>query len=174
MLLFVKIGVVAFSVVAIISDVPDPRVMDQPPRDPKEKLVNRHTSIRWFVNGLIVATSALLLLTWGPDEPSTSEPSISMTMAFATVALATTAFGLTMRREHQPAWAAPLFPYLSWIGLGALVTWLAVELPLLQRVLDTVSLTGAQWLLVVGLALIAPVLVEIDKAVGRYLSRASG
>jgi len=174
MLLFIKIGVVAFSVVAIITDVPDPRVMDQPPRDPKEKLVNRHTSIRWFINGLIVATSALLLLTWGPDEPSTSEPSISMTMAFATVALATTAFGLTMRREHQPAWAAPLFPYLSWIGLGALVTWLAVELPLLQRPLDTVSLTGAQWLLVVGLALIAPVLVEIDKAVGRYRSRQSG
>ena len=171
MLLFIKIGVVAFAVIAIITDVPDPNVMQDPPRDPKEQLVNRHTSIRWLVNGLIVATTALLLLTWGPDEPSTTEPSISMTMAFATVALTTTAFGLTMRREHQPAWAAPIFPYLKWIGLGALVTWLAVELPLLQRVLDTVSLTGAQWLVVVGLSLIAPTLVEIDKGIGRWRSR---
>ena len=81
-----------------------------------------------------------------------------------------TAFGLTMRRERQPAWAAPIFPYLTWIGLGALVTWLAVELPLLQRVLDTVSLTGAQWLVVVGLSLIAPTLVEIDKGIGRWRS----
>ena len=167
MLLFAKMGVVAFSVVALITDVPDPGVMEQPPRDPKEQLVNKGSTIRWFINGFIVAVSALLLLIWGPDEPSTTGPSISMTMAFASVALAATGFGLTMRRRLQPAWAGPLFPYLGWIGLGALTTWLAVELPVLQRVLGTVSLTGSQWLIVLGVSMLAPVLVEADKAVQR-------
>jgi Ca2+-transporting ATPase len=35
----------------------------------------------------------------------------------------------------------------------------------LQRLLDTTSLTGDQWLVVVGLSLIAPAVVAIDKFV---------
>jgi Ca2+-transporting ATPase len=48
--------------------------------------------------------------------------------------------------------------------LGWGLTWAAVELNMLQRLLDTVSLTGPQWTLVIGLSLVAPVLVGIDKA----------
>jgi Ca2+-transporting ATPase len=40
-----------------------------------------------------------------------------------------------------------------------------VELNMLQRLLDTESLTGGQWLVVMGLSIIAPTLVGIDKAI---------
>jgi hypothetical protein len=36
---------------------------------------------------------------------------------------------------------------------------------MLQRLLDTESLTGAQWATVLGLSLIAPVLVWFDNAI---------
>jgi Ca2+-transporting ATPase len=36
---------------------------------------------------------------------------------------------------------------------------------MLQRVLDTESLTGAQWLLVIAFSIIAPAVVGIDKAI---------
>ena len=42
---------------------------------------------------------------------------------------------------------------------------LAVELNVLQRLLDTTSLTGDQWLVVLGLSLIAPAVVAVDKFV---------
>ena len=58
-----------------------------------------------------------------------------------------------------------MFPYLGWIMLGWALTWAAVEPDMLQRLLDTVSLTGAQWALVIGLSLIAPPFVAIDKAI---------
>ena len=58
-----------------------------------------------------------------------------------------------------------MFPYLGWIMLGWVLTWAGVELNMLQRLLDTVSLTGAQWLTVIGLSLVAPALVGIDKAI---------
>jgi Ca2+-transporting ATPase len=88
-------------------------------------------------------------------------------MAFGVVALSAVNLGLTMRRKLQPAWAGPMFPYLGWIMLGWFLTWTAIELPMFQRALDTTPLTGAQWALIIGLSLIAPVLVEIDKAIIR-------
>ena len=36
---------------------------------------------------------------------------------------------------------------------------------MLQRLLDTVALTGAQWVLVIALSLIAPAFVAIDRAI---------
>jgi Ca2+-transporting ATPase len=38
---------------------------------------------------------------------------------------------------------------------------------MLQRLLDTVSLTGAQWLLVIVLSLLTPTFVGVDKALQR-------
>ncbi len=58
-----------------------------------------------------------------------------------------------------------MFPYLGWIILGWVLTWAAVELDMLQRLLDTVSLTGAQWVLVIALSLVAPAFNAIDKAI---------
>ena len=88
-----------------------------------------------------------------------------MTMAFAVVAFTAVNLGLVMRRERQPPWASPVFPYLGWIILGWALTWAAVELPMLQRLLDTESLTGAQWAIVLGVSLITPTLVWIDKTI---------
>jgi Ca2+-transporting ATPase len=36
---------------------------------------------------------------------------------------------------------------------------------MLQRLLDTESLTGGQWLVVIGMSLVMPAIVGIDKAV---------
>jgi Ca2+-transporting ATPase len=46
-----------------------------------------------------------------------------------------------------------------------ILTWAAVELNMLQRLLDTVSLTGAKWVLVLVLSLVAPAFTAIDKAI---------
>ena len=164
-LLFAKFFVVITVVIGFIVDVPDPGVMQRPPRKPGTKIVNPPQIIRWVVTGFIVAASALAVLAWGPDEPSTEQPSAAMTMAFAIVSFSAVNIGLVMRRERQAPWSTPVFPYLGWIILGWILTWAAVELTMLQRLLDTTSLTGGQWLVVLGLSLIAPAVVAVDKAI---------
>jgi Ca2+-transporting ATPase len=164
-LLFCKFFVVVAVVVGFIADVPDPGVMQRPPRRPGTRIVNAPQVVRWLVSGFIVAALALAMLRWGPDEPSTTEASASMTMAFALVALSAVNIGLVFRREREAPWSAPLFPYLGWIMVGWGLTWFAVELGMLQRVLDTVSLTGNQWAIVVALSVVVPLLVWIDKTV---------
>jgi len=164
-LLFAKFFVVITVVIGFIVDVPDPGVMHRPPRKPGTKIVNPPQIVRWVVTGFVVAATALGVLAWGPDEPSTTQPSVAMTMAFAVVSLSAVNIGLVMRREREAPWSTPVFPYLGWIILGWVVTWAAVELNMLQRLLDTTSLTGAQWVTVIALSLIAPAVVAADKVI---------
>jgi P-type Ca2+ transporter type 2C len=56
-----------------------------------------------------------------------------------------------------------VFPYLGWIILGWILTWAAVELNMLQRLLQTTSLTGREWIIVLALSLPAPAAVATDK-----------
>jgi Ca2+-transporting ATPase len=164
-LLFCKFFVVVTVVIGFIADVPDPGVMERPPRKPGTKIINRPQVIRWVISGFLVALTALLVLNFGPDKPSTDHGSASMTMAFAIVAFSAVNLGVVMRREREAPWASPVFPFLGWIILGWFLTWAAVELGMLQRLLDTVSLTGGQWAWVLGLSLITPGLVWIDKTI---------
>ena len=171
MLLFVNFLVALFPVLAIISDAVDPTAMRRPPRDPAARIFNATTGPRWLVVGVILALTALVPLVWGPDAPRTDGPSISMTMTFGVAAFATLGLGLVMRRDPAAAWQGPYHPYLTWLAVGALLTWCSVELSLLQRWLGTESLSGWQWLGVLGLALVTPLAVEADKAFRRRRGR---
>jgi Ca2+-transporting ATPase len=137
--------------------------MQRPPRKPGTKIVTRPWIIRWFIFGFVVAATALSVLEWGPGKPSTTHASVNMTMAFAVVSLSAVNIGLVMRRERQAPWSSPVFPYLGWIILGWVLTWAAVELNMLQRLLDTTSLSGREWIIVLALSLLAPAAVAIDK-----------
>ena len=164
-LLFCKFFVIVTVVVGFIVDVPDPGVMQRPPRAPGTRIVNGPQIVRWVISGFVIAVSALALLEWGPDEPSASGGSVSMTMAFAVVALSGVNLGVVMRRERQAPWSPPMFPYFGWLIAGWSLTWAAVELGMFQRLLDTVSLSGGQWLLVIVLSLLTPAFVGVDKAI---------
>jgi P-type Ca2+ transporter type 2C len=164
-LLFCKFFVVITVVIGFIVDVPDSGVMHRPPRKPGTKIVNTPQVIRWLVSGFVVAAIALGILIWGPGNPSTTTGSVSMTMAFAFISFSAVNIGLVLRRERGAPWASPVFPFLGWIILGWVITWAAVELNMLQRLLDTVSLSGGEWGTVLGLSLVAPAVVGVDKAI---------
>ena len=61
----------------------------------------------------------------------------------------------------------PCSPRVKILVIPAALVVLATELDFLQRGLLTQSLTGLQWLACLGLALIVPVVVEIDKWIRR-------
>jgi len=164
MLLYLSLIVAVWAVLAIMTDVEDPDLMQHPPRDPAVRIFNRTTGIRWFSIGLVTTVVCLIPLVWGPDEPRTDAASISMTMTFGVAALGGVPLALSLRRDTTPGWVGPFWPYCGWLAISAVLTWFAIELPLLQRWLLTKSLTGSQWLAVLGLALVAAIVAELDKA----------
>ena len=160
MVLFLLFFATALGVVIIAVDPGDPDVMRRHPRDPKVPISNRSAIVHWVVYAFVLFVAAFVPLVAGPDPPSSDHASASMTMTFAVMGLATVLNALTNRRDPTSGLTAPI---LRAIGFGAItvaLVYLGTELPHLQASLMTTSLTGPQWLEVIGLALLLPIVVE--------------
>lgn len=167
MVLFLNFTLAVIPVVVISLDDPDPGLMDAPPRDPAERIFGRTTAPRWIGLGVLWGVVSLLPVAFGPDAPATDRATVSVTMGFAVMALATALSGFVMRKTTTSAFARPtVIPALLTFA-GVAITVAATEMPFLQRLLLTTELTGAQWVVCLGLALVFAVTVEVEKAVRR-------
>lgn len=167
MAIFLNFFVAIFPVLAIMTDVTDPAVMHDKPRDPSVAIFNRSTGPRWIFYGLVLGLMSMIPLVWGPDQPRIDDPSISMTMAFAVMGASTILSGFVMRHDRTPAFTNMTVRFAGLLGAGALIVILATEFRFLRQWLLTVPLTGPQWAAVLGLALVMPIVVELDKLVQR-------
>ena len=87
-----------------------------------------------------------------------------MTMTFAISALGTVGLGIVHRRYPGSFREGPPYPFFMWLAIPAIITWFGAELPFLQGLLDTVGLSTSQWLIVISLSVITPILVEVEKS----------
>lgn len=167
MVLFLNFFITIFPVIVIMLDpVPD-GIMQLPPRDPKKTIANRRAVVMWFFyGGLIFITSLVPLLIW-PDQASSTEPNVPVTMTFVIAALGSIFGGLVMRRDPQSGLTPPILIAVKWLTIPLVLTVAAVELGFLQRLIGTTGLSGTQWLIALGLALIVPVVVELEKWIRR-------
>jgi Ca2+-transporting ATPase len=167
MVLFLNFFVAIFPVVVILLDPADPKIMDRPTRDPKVPITNGPAVTRWIAYGTVLFLSGLVPLVAGPDEPSTDVASASMTMCYVVIGLGTIFSGVVMRRDPTSGLTPPILIAVKWSVLPAGLLVLSTELDFLQNGLLAQSLTGLQWLACIGLALLMPIVVEIDKWVHR-------
>ena len=172
MLIFVTFLVGIFPALALSTDTTGPGMMDEPPRDPHLPILNRSTAPRWlvfgFVQAICILAPYLLLNARGAD--GVNGP--AQTTAFLTACLTTVLIAAAVRRDLIPLWVGPYLPYYLWLLVPIVLSWFAVQWQMLNVILDTVPLTGGQWLIAAGLALVPVVVIEVDKAVRR--DRASG
>jgi Ca2+-transporting ATPase len=167
MVLFLNFFISVFPVIVIMLDPGDPDVMHRPPRDPKVPITNRAAVLRWILYGAVLFIVGLVPLVAGPDTLSTDAPSASMTMCFVVIGLGTILSGLVLRREPSSGLAPPILGAVKVLVIPTALLVLATELRFLQKGLLTQSLTGLQWLACIGLALVVPIVVEVDKWIRR-------
>jgi P-type Ca2+ transporter type 2C len=167
MVLFLNFFVAIFPVVVIMLDPADPAIMRRPPRDPKVPVTNLPAVTRWVGYGAVLFVAALIPLIAGPDDPSVDSASASMTMCYVVVGLGTIFSGLVMRRDPTSGLTQPILSAVKWLTIPAGLLVLSTELDFLQHGLLTQSLSGLQWLACIGLALVLPAVVEVDKWIRR-------
>ncbi|UTT49434.1 cation-translocating P-type ATPase [Rhodococcus gordoniae] len=168
MVLFQHFFITLFPVAVIMLDPPSPDLMNKPPRDPKTPIANRAAFVQWTVYGTLQFAVALAAMLLAPGEMSTTEPTVPMTTAFVVLSFGSVLAGLSMRRDPESGFAAPIVGALRILSIPVVVTVLAVESGILQDLLMTTSLTGAQWLVCIGWSVIIPVVVEAEKAIRRH------
>jgi P-type Ca2+ transporter type 2C len=154
-------------VVAIMLAPVSATIMQEKPRDPNEKIANRPNITRWIVFGLILAVSALAAILGAPGEPSFDTASVPITMGFAVLGLGTAWASLVFRPGNTPAWERPVFKPLLLTIAPMVGMVLATEIGFFQRLLDTMPLSGGQWMACLALSLPYALAVELDKAFRR-------
>ena len=164
----------------------DPDTMQQQPRAKSEPIVNRSMMVGLIVQ-TIAQTSAVLTafalgLIWHLEEgavvvgnPITYliqhdwrgvDVQTAETMAFVTLSLCELFRAYTVRSERASLFQIGVFSnrYMQYaVGLSLVLLLLVCSVPFLQPIFNTHFLSGREWLIVVGLALIPAVAEEITK-----------
>ena len=147
--------------IALGFDKPSPGLMSRKPRPLSQPVLNRAQWIRQIFLGSLVA-----LVTLAVEARYESTAATAATLGFATFALFNVALGLTSRDETGTIFRRDFLTdrrQLGLYGIALAVIVLSTELSITQRILQIVPLTGAQWMLCVGLALGLLVVEEIIK-----------
>lgn len=143
-------------------DPPRPGIMNQAPRHPDARLLNWPRLANLAFYGAIMATGTLWML--GRDGGTAHARSL----AFTTFVFFQFFNVFNARSEGVTALRSNAFRNrVLWISLIAVLVLqvVAIEVPWFQRILDTTSLTGAEWASCAAVAASVLVLEELRKAI---------
>ena len=153
-------------------DSPTPGLMKRKPRPADAKIINTPMWIRIFIIGIVAAIFAILAYQW--TYSTTDSRVAAQTMAMVIFSLVHIPISLSLRHPKDTVFRAETFSNKNLLlayGWVILVLILVTEIPLLQRVFETASLTPQQW----GICLMAAVLFlfasEILKVILRLFNR---
>jgi len=151
----------------------DPDIMEQPPRPPREPVINR-PMVRGIAVQTVAITSVVLAafalgVHWGDGDLR-----LARTMAFVTLSASELLRAYTARSERYALLklgitSNPAMQYAVGVSLALLL--IAVYLPFLQPVFDTVGLGWREWSCLLPLLFVPAVVAETDKALASWSSR---
>ncbi|RME34501.1 MAG: cation-translocating P-type ATPase, partial [Thermoflexia bacterium] len=148
----------------------DPDIMDQPPRPPREPVINRPMLRGIALISLsltaIVLAAFLLEYRWGGGDMT-----MARTMAFAALALSELPLAYAIRSERYPLFRVGIFSnrYMQYAVLASVVLLLAaIYVLFLQPIFDTTPLGLREWSVLLPLIFVPAVVAEINKALSRY------
>ncbi len=143
----------------------EPDIMQNPPRPPKEPVIDKNMAIGIGVVAVVDAIAILLAfhLAMGryPGDLDTAR-----TIAFATLCTSELLRAFTARSEHHSVFSIGLFSnrWMAWAaGVSFALVLLITYVPFLQPFFDTVSLTLEDWLFMLPFCFAAPVAMELVK-----------
>ncbi len=142
----------------------DPDLMEQPPRDPEEPILNR-----FMLTGISIQTVAITAVTLGAYWIGLTRYSeMAATMAFVTLSFSELLRAYTARSERVPILQIGLFnnKVMNVAILSSLILLLVVVyVPFLQGIFDTVALGWVQWQVILPLLLGPSIAAELTKVI---------
>ncbi|MDD5738633.1 MAG: HAD-IC family P-type ATPase [Candidatus Pacebacteria bacterium] len=153
-----------FPDIALTTEQETKGIMDEPPRDPKEPILNKPLK-KWMafiflISGL--AAFLAFLLFWkifGQLEKA-------RTMTFALMCFDSLAFAFSVRSFKRTIFRKDIFSnrYLVFgVALGLVLLFGAIYFPPLQKLLATQPLGSIDWLMIFGISLTEIILIETAK-----------
>jgi Ca2+-transporting ATPase len=150
----------------------DPDIMSQPPRPPKEPIINRFMQVG-ILTQTIAITGVTLAAYFMGLKLHPGQPEFAETMAFVTLSASELFRAYTSRSERYPLFMTRVFGNrnMNYAFLSSMALLLAViYIPFLNTIFNTVPLGWKQWEVMLPLLLIPSIIAELVK----YLSFIAG
>jgi Ca2+-transporting ATPase len=162
-----------FPAFALALEPSDPDVMQRSPRNPNESLLSPSFAGLIVWQGLLLTGVTLLAFGIGMQWHGTEGDGLraATTMAFMTLALSQVFHAFDARSQRRSIFTSRLFTN-GWlwaaVGVCIILQIAAVYVPLLQKVLQTVPPTMAEWGVILGCSLLPVLVVELVKVIQRF------
>lgn len=143
---------------------PEKGIMDRSPRDPNESILNRRNLVLMISNAFVMATLALLVFVYNDPVENTE---LARTLTFATVVSMILFVPSAFRSLDRSIFSIGFFTnrlMVAGVTVSFLLTLSAMYIPFLSGIFELVPLTPQQWLLPVGVAFLAMLIIELIKA----------
>ncbi len=165
--LWISFTVQAFQAVGLGYGAPAAGLMERRPRPPGQEILPRPVLVWVAIAGICMGLITLLVMAWASG--AYSDP-IARTMGFVTFSTLIVCFSWATKDEQRSLLAIDVASDRTLVRstlASAVITFLAVELGPLQRLLGTVSLAWEQWAIALGAGLAILVVSEVRKRVWR-------
>jgi Ca2+-transporting ATPase len=153
-----------FPSLALTIEPKDEGLMRQKPRDKNGELVD--FEIRFLIGLISAVTGAVTLAAFFWLWKMHGEVDSARTVAFSMLGVNTLIYVFSARSLRKPIWQTSLFSNL-WLVLAVFIGFMfqlaALYTPFLQKLFETRELTGFEWVLVAGEAMLVISLIEIVK-----------
>lgn len=167
-LLFINLLTDSLPAIAIGMEPQEEGLLEQPPRDPRERILNTSFIGRIMVQGGLIAICTMMAYHAGLE---TGGAGVASTMAFVTLTLARLFHGFNCRSEHSIIYLGLLsnkWSILAW-ETGVVLLAAVLFLPGLQVLFAVADLSLKQLLTTGILALVPTLMIQAVKTVGEAL-----
>ena len=154
-------------------DAPTPGLMHRRPRSPDDPVIAPALGARLGFAGLLIAIGTLTVVSWAEGRDGLA---VATTMGLVTMSLLHIAAALKWRDPYQSVFSRSTIANgrFNVLLLAALaLTLLVTTIPLLERIFDTVELTGDQWRVCLIVVVAYFVLAELGKLILRRFTHAA-
>jgi len=168
-LLWMNLITDGFPALTLAMEPPEPDIMSQPPRPPRESVVTLARGLRIAAYGALFAITFVIGFAYDyrGDAPSLEH---ARTLAFCVACYAQIFFAFGCRSDHYTLPHLGLLtnrPLLGAIALSSILQLGTIYLPFARHIFETVPLAADEWLVVLALALVPVSVVELIKFVPR-------
>ncbi len=147
---------------AFIFEPAEPGIMNRPPRQTTEKLMNRHDIFQMMYVSVIIAAGSLVVFELFDNSVGFS---VASTMAVNTIIFGKIFYLFNIRTEasvwSKSFWTNPMA--FGAIGLMVMLQIVFTYVPFMNAIFSTEALSLSNWFVVIVIGLIVLIITELDK-----------
>lgn len=173
-LLWLNLVTDSFPALALGVEKGDEDIMNQPPRDPQEPILDKKTSIRITVQSIAITIATIGAYQYGLHHFTEHSLEGARTIAFVTLILAELLRSYSARSESHTVMSIGMFSNRA-LTLGTVfslfMTLIVIYIPFMRTLFHTVFLGAEEWIRIIPFALIPFVVGEVYKLFHKSTNR---